>query len=221
MAERVGSDVRVMLVDDHQLFREGLVALLALDKGLTIVGQAATSRQAAALADEVTPDVVVLDLTLPDGDGIATTRELLRRRPRTRILILTMHTTQFFVRKALAAGAAGYALKSQPAEEILEAVRVVARGDTYVSPQIAPPPSGETTGRRAQDGLSALDELSPREREVFDLVMRGLSNQAIGENLCISIKTVETHRSHINKKLDVHSTGQLIRLAALQGLVSQ
>jgi RNA polymerase sigma factor (sigma-70 family) len=210
-----------MLVDDHQLFREGLVALLALDKGLTIVGQAATSRQAAALADEVTPDVVVLDLTLPDGDGIATTRELLRRRPRTRILILTMHTTQFFVRKALAAGAAGYALKSQPAEEILEAVRVVARGDTYVSPQIAPPPSDETTGRRAQDGLSALDELSPREREVFDLVMRGLSNQSIGENLCISIKTVETHRSHINKKLDVHSTGQLIRLAALQGLVSQ
>jgi RNA polymerase sigma factor (sigma-70 family) len=211
-----------MLVDDHQLFREGLVALLALDKGLTIVGQAATSRQACALVDEVTPDVVVLDLTLPDGDGIATTRELLRRRPRTRVLILTMHTTQFFVRKAMAAGAAGYALKSQPADEILEAVRVVARGDTYVSPHIAPPATDETAGRRALDaGLSALEELSPREREVFDLVMRGLSNQAIGENLCISIKTVETHRSHINKKLDVHSTGQLIRLAALQGLVSQ
>lgn len=221
MVERVGTDSRVMLVDDHQLFREGLVALLATDKTLIVVGQAATSRQACALADEVKPDVVVLDLTLPDGDGIATTRELLRRRPRTRVLILTMHTTQFFVRKALGAGAAGYALKSQPAEEILEAVRIIARGDTYVSPQIAPPPDDAAT-RRPQDGnLNALDELSPREREVFDLVMRGLSNQSIGENLCISIKTVETHRSHINKKLDVHSTGQLIRLAALQGLVSQ
>ena len=221
VVEREATEVRVMLVDDHQLFREGLVALLGMDKTINIVGQAATSRQASALADEAKPDVVILDLTLPDGDGIATTRELLRSRPRTRILILTMHTTPFFVRKALAAGAAGYALKSQPAEEILEAVRAVARGETYVSPQIAPP-TDEAVARRSQDNsLSPLDELSPREREVFDLVMRGLSNQAIGENLCISIKTVETHRSHINKKLDVHSTGQLIRLAALQGLVSQ
>jgi two-component system response regulator NreC len=222
VVEHVSGEIKIMLVDDHQLFREGLVALLSAEPGMTVVGHAATSRQACAMTDQLKPDVVILDLTLPDGDGIAATREILRRRQRTRILILTMHATPFFVRKAIAAGAAGYALKSQAASEILEAVRTVAAGEAYVSPQMAPPPGSEPSRKPGQDGgLSALDELSPREREVFDLVMRGLSNQAIGENLCISIKTVETHRSHINKKLDVHSTGQLIRLAALQGLVSQ
>lgn len=212
--------MKVLLVDDHHLFREGLALILSNNPPLEVVGHASTSREACALIDKLAPDIVILDMTLPDSDGIATTREVLRRRPRTHVLILTMHGTDFFVRKALEAGALGYALKSQSSAELLGAIRAVGGGNVYLAPSIAPP--SERTPSRTRTPLpssSPLDELSPREREVFDLVMRGLSNSNIARHLCISIKTVETHRTHINRKLGVHSTGQLIRLAAIQGLV--
>jgi DNA-binding NarL/FixJ family response regulator len=212
--------VKVLLIDDHHLFREGLALLLANQPPLEVVGNGSTSREACALVDKLSPDVVILDMTLPDSDGIATTREILRRRPRTFVLILTMHATEFFVRKALEAGARGYALKSQSSTELLEAIRTVGSGNIYMAPEI-PLPSERAAAKVGGQAPSSspLDDLSPREREVFDLVMRGLSNQKIAHHLCISIKTVETHRTHINRKLGVHSTGQLIRLAAIQGLV--
>ena len=215
------SSVRVLLVDDHHLFREGLALLLGNHAQIELAGGAATAREACALVEKLAPDVVILDMTLPDSDGIATTREILRRRPRTQVLMLTMHATEFFVRKALEAGARGYALKTQSAADILQAIEAVGAGNVYLAPEI---PTGSERaaprqGANANAGSNPLDELSPREREVFDLVMRGLSNHQIARNLCISVKTVETHRTHINRKLGVHSTGQLIRLAALQGLV--
>jgi len=165
---------------------------------------------------------VVLDLTLPDGDGVAATREIIRREPRARVLILTMQTNELFVSRALAAGASGFAIKSQGPQEILQAIRSVAAGERYVSPQFTEKLS-PGNGRPASGNAASSDPLEPlsrREREVCDLVLRGLSNQGIADALCISIKTVETHRARINQKLGVHSTGQLIRLAALQGLIS-
>jgi DNA-binding NarL/FixJ family response regulator len=213
--------VRVLLVDDHHLFREGLALLLGNHPQIELAGGASTAREACALVEKLAPDVVILDMTLPDSDGIATTREILRRRPRTQVLMLTMHATEFFVRKALEAGARGYALKTQSAAEILLAIDAVGAGNVYLAPEIPTASERAATrqGANANTGSNPLDELSPREREVFDLVMRGLSNHQIARNLCISVKTVETHRTHINRKLGVHSTGQLIRLAALQGLV--
>jgi DNA-binding NarL/FixJ family response regulator len=214
--------VKVVLIDDHQLFREGLALLLGTFPQVELVGSGSSAREGCALVERVAPDVVILDVTLPDGDGIATTREVLRRRPKTQVLMLTMHATEFFVRKALEAGARGYALKSQSPTELHRALDTVMAGNVYLAPEITmssdrpAPRAGEPS---SSGGSNPLDELSPREREVFDLVMRGLSNHEIARNLCISIKTVETHRTHINRKLGVHSTGQLIRLAALQGLV--
>jgi two-component system response regulator NreC len=212
--------VKVVLVDDHHLFREGLALLLRDHAPVVLIGEAGTAREACLLVEKLSPDVVLLDMTLPDSDGIATTREILRRRPQTHVLILTMHATEFFVRKALEAGARGYALKTQNSTDLLHALETVSTGNIYLAPQIPAPFDRPTPRAGATNGSgSALDELSPREREVFDLVMRGVSNQQIAGSLCISIKTVETHRTHINRKLGVHSTGQLIRLAAIQGLV--
>jgi DNA-binding NarL/FixJ family response regulator len=179
--------VKVLLVDDHHLFREGLALLLANHPPLELVGHASTAREACALVETAAPDVVILDMTLPDSDGIATTREILRRRPRTYVLILTMHATEFFVRKALEAGARGYALKTQSSSQLLDAIRSVGAGETYLAPGI-PPIAERAPGRSGAvganvTGSSPLDELSPREREVFDMVMRGLSNQQIAHHL--------------------------------------
>jgi DNA-binding NarL/FixJ family response regulator len=213
---------KVILVDDHHVFRAGLRAILAPEADISVVGEASEARQAYALLDSAQPDLVVLDLTLPDGDGVAATREIIRREPRARVLILTMQTNELFVSRALAAGAGGFAIKSQGPQEILQAIRSVAAGERYLSPQFAEKIS-TANGRPVTGNPPSADPLEPlsrREREVCDLVLRGLSNQGIADALCISIKTVETHRARINQKLGVHSTGQLIRLAALQGLIS-
>jgi two-component system, NarL family, response regulator NreC len=215
------SSINVVLVDDHHLFREGLRALLATADDLRVVGEASTGREAFEMVENLKPDVVTVDVTLPDGDGILATREILRRQPNTRVLMLTMHGNHYYVSQALAAGAKGYALKEQRPTEILEALRTVARGETYVAPQLpqdlALPASG---ARRANEANSPLDALSPRERDIFDLIVRGYTNTSMAETLQLSVKTIETHRAHINKKLRVHSTGELIRLAALHGLVA-
>lgn len=208
------------LVDDHHVFREGLRAVLSTQPDLCVVGEAEDARRAFSVIDDKKPNIVVVDLTLPDGDGIATTREILRRKPRTRVLILTMHTNEFFVTQAFSAGAAGFALKSQRPDEIVDAVRTVGRGETYICPQFAALLTQERQVQKKPGSGGPFDDLSRREREIFGLILRGFTNQAIGETLCISVKTVETHRAHINKKLRVHSTGELIRLAALHGLVA-
>lgn len=216
------ASITVLLVDDHHLFREGLRAVLADAEDITVCGEASTGREAFEMVDQLKPNVVTVDVTLPDGDGILATREILRRQPQTRVLMLTMHGNHYYVSQALSAGAKGYALKEQRPTEILEALRVVARGETYVAPQLPqelaiPAPAGSRKGNGA---TNPLDTLSPRERDIFDLIVRGYTNTAMAETLQLSVKTIETHRAHINKKLRVHSTGELIRLAALHGLVA-
>jgi DNA-binding NarL/FixJ family response regulator len=211
--------IHVLLVEDHDLLRQGLASIITRDPTFKVVGEAGTARRAAALVESLRPHIAIVDISLPDGDGIAATTEIIRRQPGTRVLILTMHVHQFFARKAFDAGASGYALKSQPPDEILEALRAVARGEAYTSSGVAP--AGATMAGAVPGPIAAIEELSPREREVFDLAVRGHSNLTIGKALCISVKTVETHRAHINNKLGVHSTGELIRLAANEGLVVQ
>jgi DNA-binding NarL/FixJ family response regulator len=214
--------IKIALVDDHHVFRAGLRAVLADNRSFEVVGEASDARQGYAVVEATKPDLVVLDVVLPDGDGIAVARELRRRVPAARILVLTMQQSELALGRALAAGAGGFALKSDHPDDIVAAIQAVAEGRGYASPAFGARGQeilahAAPSGNDAQDPLASL---SRREREVCDLVLRGHSNQSIAEGLCISIKTVETHRARINQKLGVHSTGQLIRLAALQGLLS-
>jgi two-component system response regulator NreC len=213
--------LRIALVDDHVLFRDGLRALVSAEGDLLVVAEASDARTAFPLLEETTPDVLVVDVTLPGSSGIVLTREVLRRLPTCRVLVLTMHASEEYVIEAFAAGATGYALKSQPAAEVLEAIRTVGSGRSYLAPTLPRPGLDDAGGKRRDDGGTRLDELSPREREIFDLLVRSHSNREIAKHLYISVKTVETHRASINRKLGVHSTAELIRFAALRGLVHE
>jgi len=212
--------VSVALVDDHLVFREAFRALLLATAEFSVVAEAAEGREVCALYEASKPDVVVMDVTLPGTDGLSATRELIASYPTARIMILSAHAVHDYVTRAFTAGAAGYALKSQPAAAVVGGLKAVARGDRYLAPEL--PPSLLSSSRSRRKGAPGqLDGLSNREREIFDLVVRGYSNASISEELSISVKTVETHRANINRKLAVHSSTQLLRFAALRGLVSE
>lgn len=208
---------RLILVDDHQLFRDGLRALLTRHRDLDVVAEAGDAREALERCERVEHDVALVDVTLPGPNGIALVRELRRRGHRRPVLVLTMYDQADIVIDAFSAGANGYALKAQSEAELLEAVRVTAAGGRYAAPQVAAALQAVPDGASPGGVLAAL---SPREREVFDLLVRGLSNAEISRQLFISVKTVETHRTRILHKLDVHSIGALVRLAARHGLIA-
>jgi DNA-binding NarL/FixJ family response regulator len=207
--------IHLVLLDDHPLFREGLRAVLDADGDFAVLGEAPDARSALALVEEVRPDVVVADVSLPSTSGIEFAREMARRAGDARVLVLTMHAKPELAAEAFEAGARGYALKTELPETIMEAIRCVARGELYLSPAI---PRSALERRTTTDPLG---ELSPREREIFMLVVRGFSNENIARELDISVKTVQTHRAKINQKLGLHSTGDIVRFAALRGLISE
>jgi DNA-binding NarL/FixJ family response regulator len=208
---------RIVLVDDHRLFRDGLRAILATHPGLTVVGEAETAREAYQRIQEVEHDLVILDLTLPGSNGIALLRDLNRLHAHRPVLVLTMHQHADIVSDALSAGATGYALKLQSEADLIKAIETTARGERYLAPQIAAVAAEMT--KRPKRGAGVLAVLSSREREIFDLLIRGGTNADVARQLFISVKTVETHRTRIMRKLGVHSIGELIRLAARHGLL--
>ena len=210
--------MRIVLVDDHQSFREAFKLAIATMASVSVVGEASSAREGCSLIETEQPDLAVVDLSLKDSDGLALAHELRRRRIAARIMFLTMHSNGLFVREALEAGAQGYALKEQPLSEIVEAMQTCVRGDRYLSPLVQPVPPEHGNGN-GNGETSFLARLSRREREIATHVISGSSSQAIATSLCISLKTVETHRAHINRKLGVHSTAELIRLAAMKGLL--
>lgn len=213
--------LRIVLVDDHAVFRQALGAILtAKDPSVTIVGEAGTAHEGTALIAKTEPDVVVMDLLLDGASGIGAIYEVRRLRLACRILVLTAVSEPGFVADALSAGADGVALKQQTIEEIIAAIWCVAGGSSYVAPRVERVALGLARRPLTPSPNGAVSRLSVRESEVFRLVVAGLTNQRIASELFISVKTVETHRMHINKKLRVHSTVELVRLAALQGLVS-
>ena len=208
--------MRVMLVEDHAVFRTALRELFATrDPSIEVVAEAATAQDSWRAADQHRPEVTIMDLFLRGESGVSATRELCRRQRGARVLILTAVDNPCFVREAFAAGARGYALKEQTADEIVAAVRVVAGGLRYLPPRFDPELLGNGKQPVQADGL--FGQLSAREREIFDLVVAGHGNQRIASELFISIKTVETHRARINRKLGVHSGVELVRFAALHG----
>jgi DNA-binding NarL/FixJ family response regulator len=205
---------RVLLADDHQLVRQGVRALLE-NAGHVVVGEAADGRQACQLARRLQPDIAVLDLSLPILNGVDATREIRRVSPRTRTIVLTMYTERPFVLQAMQAGARGYVLKSQPAEDLIKAIREALRGAAYLSPAVSALLL-DAYRERAHDGD---ERLTARERAVLQLIGEGKTTKAIADLLGISFKTAESHRSRVMKKLDIHQVAGLVRYAIRRGLL--
>jgi len=205
---------RILLADDHQLFRQGLRGLLE-KAGHEVVGEAADGRAAIALAQSLQPDIAVLDLSMPLLNGLDAAAEMKRVVPRTKVILLTMYTDKEYVLRALHAGARGYVLKSQAAEDLVRAVRETFTGEVYLSPAVSVSVVDAYLGRTGANE----DPLTPRERQILQLVAEGKTTKAIGELLGITFKTAESHRNHIMKKLDIHQTAGLVRYAIRRGLI--
>jgi DNA-binding NarL/FixJ family response regulator len=211
--------LRVLIADDHAILRNGLRSLLEREEGLTVVAEAEDGRQACELAAEARPHVVIMDIQMPGLNGLEATRKLLKITPQVKVLVLSMYTTRRFVVRALEAGARGYVAKECAFDEIVQAVQTVSRGGIYLSPQVAAPLEEDL---RRLDAVqpSPLAVLSPREREVLQLLAEGFSTRAMGAELGISIKTAETHRHNVMKKLDLHTVAELTKLAIREGLTT-
>jgi DNA-binding NarL/FixJ family response regulator len=204
----------LLIADDHQLFREGIRGLLPPGE-FVIVAEAADGREAIRLAQRHEPDIAIVDVSMPGLNGVDATREIVRASPRSKVLVLTMHREHPYVIEALRAGARGYVLKTQPAAEFLGALREVARGDVSV-----PREYWNAIVEAKQSGTVPVpDPLSPREREVLQLIAEGMTTKAIGAALHISYKTAESHRMRILAKLDIHETASLVRYAIRQRVI--
>ena len=217
--ERMSMDVRVVLADDHQLMREGLRALLE-KRGFEIVGEAPDGRAAVKLARKLSPHVVVMDVAMRDLNGIEAARQIVSEAPGVRVLALSMHRDRQFVARMLEAGASGYLLKDDAAAELARAIREVAEGRTYLSPKIAGIVVADYVERLREGREVGCAELTPREREVLQLVAEGHTMRKVAKELSLSVKTVETHRRHIMDKLNIHTAAGLTRYAIQAGLVS-
>jgi two-component system response regulator NreC len=208
---------KVVLVDDHPLFRAGIRQSLATVSEFNVVAEAGNARDAFAVIDQHQPDLVVMDVSLPGMDGVIATREVRRRSPRTRVLVLSVHDQIGDVLDALDAGASGYALKTEGIDALVTALRTVVRNERYISPTIAPRlDSYESRRTKPFDTLSIL---SVREREVFRLAADCLLTREIARELCISRKTVDTHLYRIHRKLGLRTSAELVRLAGNLGMI--
>ena len=206
--------IQVLLADDHQIVRQGLKGLLERE-GFKVVGEATDGREAVRLAGKNHPDVAVLDLVMPALNGVDAAREMLRSAPRLKAILLTMHTEDPYVLEALRAGVSGYVLKTQAADDLVQAIREVTRGSIYLSPGIS---RTVVDAYRSKTDLPP-DPLSPREREVLQLVAEGKTTKEVAAILGISVKTGESHRTRIMSKLNIHETAGLVRYAIRRGLI--
>ena len=206
--------LQILLADDHLLVRQSLRALLERD-GFNVVGEASNGHEAVRLAQALRPDVAVLDLAMPVLNGLDAARRIIKASPRTKSILLTMHTEDQYVLEAVRTGISGYVLKTQAAAELVQAIQEVARGMLYLSPSIS---RAVVQAYLAKTDLPP-DPLTPREREVLQLIAEGKATKEIADLLGISVKTVESHRTRLMAKLDIHGTASLVRYAIRQGLI--
>jgi DNA-binding NarL/FixJ family response regulator len=213
--------IRVLVAEDHTIVRKGLRSLLDVEPDIEVVGEADNGRQAIQQVHELHPDVVLMDITMPELNGLEATRQIKACCPQVQILVLTMHATEEYIFEILRAGASGYLVKQTAVAELVLAIRAVYRGDCFLSPTVSRKII-DCYSRQAEAtlGEARYDRLTGREREVLQLVAEGHSNREIADMLCISIKTVEAHRAHLMDKLDLHNTAELTRYAIARGLIA-
>ena len=207
---------RIILADDHTVVRRGFGLILSKEPDLEVVGEASNGREAVDLTQELQPDVVVIDVTMPELNGIEGTRRISSLCPKARVLALSMHREAVYVREILRAGARGYVVKDADDEEFLAAVRAVSRGDAYLSPSIA----DAVLADYRRHVTNPIDLLTSREREVLQMIAEGKTNKEIAVILDLSVYTVEAHRGKIMEKLNLHSTGDIVRFALRNGLIT-
>ncbi len=212
---------RILLADDHEVVRQGLRVLLEAHLGWEVVGEASNGREAVEKVRQLKPDVVVLDISMPELNGLEATRQILKAAPQTEVLILTMHESEQVAREVLAAGARGYLLKSDAGRDLVSAVDALRLRRPFFTPRVSQmvlegflhgPAVGDT-------GLPKREMLTPREREIVQLLAEGRSNKEVATSLGISPKTIETHRANIMRKLNLHSVSELVRFAVRNRMV--
>ena len=210
---------RILIAEDHALLREGLRSLLASDPEIEVAGEAENGREAIKLTGVLLPSLVLMDLSMPGINGTEAITEIKRRYPATKILALTVHKAEEYIRETLKAGADGYVLKDASFAELIIAVKNVLNGKTYLSPDVSEiVVSGYLGGSKTEGDGSSWNSITHREREVLKLVAEGYSNKHIADYLCVSVKTVEKHRSNLMKKLDLHNAAALTAFAMEKGL---
>jgi two-component system response regulator NreC len=213
---------RILIAEDHTILREGLRALLSAEPEFTVVGEAEDGRAAIRSAESLTPDLILLDLSMPRMNGMEAIREIKKRCPETKILVLTVHKTEEYIMAALEAGAEGYVLKDADHSELIMAIKTILQGHTYLSPGISGKVvRGYLNGRKTSEFSTSWDSLTQREREVLKLIAEGYKNREIADYLYISVKTVEKHRANLMKKLDLHNASALTAFAMEKGLIAE
>ncbi len=206
--------LRILLADDHQIVRQGLKALLERE-GFDVAAEASDGLEAVRLARDLQPDVAILDIAMPLLNGLDAAREVLKGSPRTKAILLTMHAEDHYVLEALRAGVSGYVLKTKAAGDLVQAIREVARGAIYLSPGVS---RAVVQAYRAKSDLPP-DPLTPRERQVLQLIAEGKRTKEIATLLGVSVKTAESHRTRLMEKLNIHETASLVRYALQRGLI--
>lgn len=211
--------ISILVVDDHAVVRAGLRAVIQSDPDLNIIAEATGGLEALSLIEKVQPDVMVLDLSMPDMDGIMITKEVHARYPGIRILILTVHEDEAMLREVMRSGALGYILKHAAEDDLIKAIKLIMQGDIYVDQRMLPSLIGHESGSKTKPDI-AVEPLSPREVDILKLIVDGYTNRQMGDELGISIRTVEGHRANIYGKLGLHSRVELVRYAKEHGLMN-
>ncbi len=212
--------VRILIADDHKIILDGLCSLLEKNDALKVIGRAADGLSAVRLAGELSPDLVIMDISLPGLNGIDATRRILEANPRVKIIALSMHKDGRYIAEALKSGAMGYLLKESAFDELIAAIGAVMKGQCYLSASIADLVIKDYIRHLEKTDSGIFTVLTPREREVLQSLSEGLSTKGIAARLEVSVKTVETHRAQIMAKLDIHSVAELTKYAIREGLTS-
>lgn len=208
---------RILLAEDHTLVRAGIRALLESLEGIEVIAEASDGREALRLAKAYHPDILLMDITMKELNGLEAAARLAKEHPAVRVIILSMHADQVYVRQALKAGAKGYLLKGADVAELELALKAVTRGDTYLSPAVSKDLLGDLLNRNAP-AANPLNDLTPRQREILQLVAEGRTTKEIAVRLDLSIKTVETHRTQLMERLNIHDVAGLVKFAIRVGL---
>jgi two-component system response regulator NreC len=217
---KINGTIRILLADDHRIVRQGLRILLEAEPDMEVIGEADNGRKVLKQAQELIPDVIIMDLSMPELNGIEATRQILSGAPEVKVVALSMHSDSLFVLNMIKAGASGYLLKDCALEELVKAIRTVVSHKTYLSPGVSDIVIRDFVTGWQTTNSSAFSVLSAREREVLQLMAEGKTTNQIADGLCVSVKTVEAHRKQVMTKLGIHSVAELTKYAIRQGLTS-